>query len=230
MDEATLSKYLDELSEELSANEPFRWMIQGSIKNAIKPFVKDPNRDQSFQKLIDIDITQMAYDTVNHVIRLLPSPVEDITVHIFPAIESKGGGACFAPGKILLCIRCDELAPWRLKRNIAHEYSHTVRMVQKPQATAHGFGEAIPYSMRDYLVFEGLAIVLSESLYAHPAFPPHEVSEESEAQFWATTDFDAVGMDAYMKYMTKQAYEIAAKIVRNYVAAHNISIIEALDV
>ena len=117
--------------------------------------------------------------------------------------------------------------PWRLKRNIAHEYSHTVRMVQKPQATAHGFGEAIPYSMRDYLVFEGLAIVLSESLYAHPAFPPHEVSEESEAQFWATTDFDAVGMDAYMKYMTKQAYEIAAKIVRNYVAAHNISIIEA---
>ncbi|WP_127585624.1 hypothetical protein [Paenibacillus koleovorans] len=60
--------------------------------------------------------------------------------------------------------------------------------------------------MRDYLAFEGLAMVLSETLFPHPDFPPDEVSEESEAQFWVTTDFDTIGMEAYMKFMKPEIH------------------------
>lgn len=226
-DDMGYTNELEYLAEELSAEEPHQWMIRGSIRNAALPFASDPKRDASFRKLADMDLTRLTLETVDQVTGRLPAPIDDITVHLFPAIDSKGGGCCYAPGKILLCIRCDELAPFRLKRNIAQEYSHTVRLIQKPQATEHGYGPAVPYTMRDYLAFEGLAMVLADSLYPHPAFPPSEVSEESEAAFWNRVDLDAEGMSAYRTYMSKRAYEIASTIVSAYLATHRISIIEA---
>jgi uncharacterized protein YjaZ len=221
------TKYLDELIDKISVNEPQKWMIKGSINNASKPFVSDENRDRLFQRLLDFDLTKLAYETFQEVTNLFPLSVEEISCHIVPAIESKGGGACYAPGKILLAVRIDEYSPYRLKRNVAHEYSHTLRYLQKPLETAFGYGEAVPYSVRDFLVFEGLASVLPETLYPHPEFHPPEVSEENETNFWTNTDPNAVGMHAYIDYMTMKAYEIGSRIVRKYMSTHNISIIDA---
>ncbi|MEF3307776.1 hypothetical protein PV433_02545 [Paenibacillus sp. GYB004] len=226
--DADYTKYLDDLTEELSANQPTQWMIRASIKNATQPFVADPDRDQSFQKLLDFDLRQLSCETANHVFQLLPCPIEDISIHILPAIESKGGGCCYAPGKFLLGIRCDELAPMRLKRNIAHEYSHTVRYAQEALIDSPN-KSVFPSSktMRGYLAYEGLAMVLGDSLFPHPGFPPYEVSAESEAAFWEKIDLDASGTDAYIRYMTKRAYEISSRIVSSYLAKHEISIVEA---
>ena len=219
-------QFLDNLSEELSENQPFQWMIKGCINNVTKPFVRVSNRDELFQKLIDADLSKVAHETTRRMMDELPTQIDDINVYIFPSIKS-GGGACFAPGNIISTIPCDELAPLYLKRNIAHEYSHTIRMIQKPQETAHGFGESVPYSMRDYLAFEGLAMVLSESLYPHEALTPYEVSFEDETKFWEATDLDVVGMSAYVKYMTMRAYEISSRIVKSYLHVNKVSIIEA---
>ncbi|MFC3768929.1 hypothetical protein [Paenibacillus sp. GCM10012303] len=226
--DADYTQYLDDLTEELSANQPKQWMIRASIENATKPFVADPNRDQSFQKLLDFDLRQLSCETANHVFHLLPCPIDDISIHILPAIESKGGGCCYAPGKFLLGIRCDELAPMRLKRNIAHEYSHTVRYTQEALIDSPN-KSVFPSSktMRGYLAYEGLAMVLGDSLYPHPGFPPYEVSAESEAAFWEKIDLDASGTDAYIRFMTKRAYEISSRIVSSYIAKHEISIVEA---
>jgi len=227
LDDHSFTKYLNDLTEELSANQPYKWMIRGSINNASKPFASDPHRDKQFQKLLDLDLEKIAYEAFDQVTRLLPPPVDEILCHIVPAIESKGGGACYAPGKILLALRIDDLSPFRLRRNIAHEYSHTIRYIQKPIESDFGFGEAIPYSVRDFLIFEGLASVLPETLYPHIELPVPEVSSESEAAFWEKTKLDATGMDAYIEYMSMKAYEIGSRIVRKYLETHKISIVEA---
>jgi hypothetical protein len=78
LDNDSYSKFLDDLIQQLSLNEPYRWMIKGSINNASKPFVNDPLRDNIFQKLLDFNLTLTAYETFEQVIQLLPSPVEQI--------------------------------------------------------------------------------------------------------------------------------------------------------
>ena len=172
---------------------------QRQYQQRLQTFVSDPNRDRLFQKLLDCDLTRIAHETFDRVTTLLPSPVEEIVCHIVPAVGSKGGGACYAPGKILICVPSDELSPVRLKRNIAHEYSHTYRYAIKSMETQFGFGDAVPYRVRDYLIFEGLAGVLAETLFPHPGLPAPEVSADKEADFWRTTDLEAVGMDAYIQ-------------------------------
>lgn len=230
LNDTQFTEEMDNLIEELSVNEPYKWMIKGCINNATKPFASDSYRDISFQKLVDFDLSKIAVETFEEVIELLPrTPIDEITCYIFPAILGKGGGCNFAPGKILLSIVVDDLAPIRLKRNVAHEYSHTVRSLQKPMETEFGYGEAVPYSMRDYLILEGLAMVLGgEVLYPHPDIPGIDVSAEREQKFWNNTDLDAIGMNnAYIKYMTLTAYEIGSRIVRSYLATNQISIFEA---
>ncbi|WP_010275528.1 hypothetical protein [Paenibacillus senegalensis] len=100
-------------------------------------------------------------------------------------------------------------------------------MVHKPQDTKHGYSQAVSYSIRNYLIFEGLAGVLPEVLYPHEAFPPLPITKEREAEFWSELEPEAAGMEAYMKYMNRAAYEIGARIVRNYLKNQNKTILEA---
>ena len=120
-----------------------------------------------------------------------------------PAVDRAGGGCTIAPGKILVALRVDALARTRLARNIAHEYSHGVRMASRPQA-ADGYGEHVPYSVRDHLVFEGLASVLVETLYPAAMEDP-EVSAEEELRWGAKADLDAKGTLAYVEHVGPRA-------------------------
>lgn len=228
VDSDTFAATLDRLSDELSTNQPypFNFFAQASIRNAVKPFVIDNSRDEKMQQLVNVDLSSVGKACCERVSTLLPSSINDIEVHIFPAIERFGGGCTIAPGKILVCVKVDELAPVRLQRNIAHEYSHSVRMTIKPQATEHGYGEEVPYSVRDYLVFEGLAMLVSDILYPAP-IPPIELSDEDEETWWRGANLDAVGVEGYVNHIDQRAYEIGSRIVRTYMQNQGVSIMEA---
>lgn len=76
----------------------------------------------------------------------------------------------------------------RLVRNIAHEYSHTLRMRHWPQEEGHGFGPARRYTIADFLVFEGLAENLVEQFHVHPAFPARTVADDVAQRFWEAVE------------------------------------------
>ena len=227
IDNDTFTYTLDRLSEELSKNQPdpFDFFVQASIRNAVKPFVSESSRDERLQQLIELNLTEVAEGSCERVSTLLPSPIEDIEAYIFPAFD-RGGGCTVAPGKIFISVKIDEWAPVRLQRNIAHEYSHSVRMTQKPQATDHGYGEEMPYTVRDYLIFEGLAMVSSDILYP-ASLPPYELDDKDEDAWWNEANLDAVGSDGYINHIGLIAYEIGSRIVRTYMDNHGISIMQA---
>ncbi|GMA62961.1 DUF2268 domain-containing protein [Alicyclobacillus fastidiosus] len=227
VDDDTLANTLDGLSDELSKNQPypFNFFVQASIRNAVKPFVSESTRDGRLQRLMNFDLKKVAEESCERVSTLLPSPIEDIEVHIFPAFD-RGGGCTIAPGKVFVSVKIDDLAPVIIQRNFAHEYSHSVRMTQKPQAAEHRYGEEIPYTVRDYLVFEGLAMVCSDILY--PAqISPIELSEADEDAWWNEANLDAVGGEAYVNYIGQRAYEIGSRIIRAYMQNQGVSVLEA---
>lgn len=227
-DDTTFNNILEQLSVQLSQNEPspFSFFVQASIRNAVKPFVSDSLRDHKFQRLLDFGLTAIASESCKQVSDCLPSEINDIEVHIFPSVDGYGGGCTIAPGKILVCVKVDDLAPVRLQRNIAHEYSHGVRMTRKPQATEHGYGREVPYTVRDYVVFEGLAMMTSEVMYPAP-IAPLELSEEAEESWWNTVDLDATGIGGYVEYINEKTYEIGRRIIRAYMQNNGVSISEA---
>jgi len=102
---------------------------------------------------------------------------------------------------------------------IAHEYSHTQR----------DFGQFQPETVRDYLIFEGLAMVLAETMVPKPIpYPWDDVTADQEADFWETVDLDARGLEAYTRYMRHDtAYETGSRIIRSYLDRHGMSIAEA---
>ena len=228
IDDVTFTATLDQISQDLSSNQPypFNFFVQASIRNSVKPFATDASRDEKLQHLLNFDLAKVGRASCERVSTLLPSPINDIQTHIFPAIEKFGGGCTIAPGKILVSVKIDDLAPARLQRNVAHEFSHGVRMTQKPQATEHGYGEVVPYTVRDYLIFEGLAGVLCATLYPAP-IPAYNVSDEEEEAWWNGANLEVVDSDGYIKYISLKAYEIGSRIVRAYMQKHSISIIEA---
>jgi hypothetical protein len=69
---------------------------------------------------------------------------------------------------------------------LAHEYSHLFR----------GFGEHRPDTMREYLVMEGMAMVLAEATFPlrMTASPWWEPSREEKGAFWASFDPEARGL------------------------------------
>lgn len=228
IDDGRFNAILDEISHDLSKGHPypFNFFAQASIRNAARPFVTDIERNGKLEQLLSLNLTEVGKESCERVSSLLSSPINDIEVHIVPAVDGFGGGCVIAPGKILICVKVDELAPVRLQRNIAHEFSHSVRMTQNPQATEHGYGKEIPYTVRDYLVYEGLAMINSEILYPAP-IPPFELSELDENTWWNETNLDAVGVEGYVNHVGLRAYEIGSRIVRAYMQNHGVSITEA---
>lgn len=228
MDDDTYIAILDRVSSELSNNQPspFNWFVRAGIRNAAKPFATDSSRNGNLQRLIDFNLTDVGQTCFERVSSLLSAPISDLELHIVPAIDQFGGGCCIAPGKVLVAVKIDEFSPVRLQRNVAHEYSHSVRMTQKPQATEHGYGHEVRYTIRDYLIFEGLAMVLSDTLYPSP-IQPHDVSDTEEEAWWNEVNIDAVGVKGYVDYIGLRAYEIGSRIVRAYLGNRDISVLQA---
>jgi uncharacterized protein YjaZ len=102
---------------------------------------------------------------------------------------------------------------------ICHEYSHVLR--------EYGVHEAA--TVADYLICEGLAMVVGETFAGKPnPYPWDEVTSLQEREFWDHVDIEAPGLEGYMTYMGSEiSYEAGARIVRSYVARHRISIVEA---
>ena len=218
---------LSRLSDQLGGDEPypFKFFVQASIRNVVQPLLSDASRDERLKMLLGWNLTPVARESAQHVSTVLPAPIDTIEVHIFPAWD-RGGGCTIAPGKVFISVKIDELAPIRLQRNIAHEYSHSVRMTQKPQASEHGYGIAVPYTVRDYLIFEGLAGVTAEVSYPAP-LPPPCLAEADEAAWWNAANLDAVGPAAYRDYIGDRASEIGQRIVRAYLQNHGTTVVQA---
>lgn len=204
--------------------------MQASIRNVVLPFSEDPLRSDKLMRLGETQITKVAEQCIERVLTALTSVFEDIDVHLFPTCNGFGGGCTISPGKILVTATLEEdLAPIKLQRTITHEYSHCVRMTKYPQATEHGFGDEIPYSVRDYLVFEGLAMVLSDEVYPTASIPnyPYPVTDEMEEAWWRDAQTDMVGPQGYIKHMNLRGYEISRRIVSHYLDQNNATIFEA---
>lgn len=229
-DDATYIERLTQISRSLSLNrpEPFDMFVTSSIQHAAMALVKDSQRNVLLRQLNQLDLAQIGEDALSRLRELLPTPIAHLQLHILPAMASSAGGVSMAPGHILVCLRSDAWSTERLQRNVAHEYSHGVRQSQKPQLTEFGFGEAVPYTVRDFLVFEGLAMILADTLYPAP-ISPEPVSLGDEQEWWTKIDLDACGFEAYARYFGVQACEIGARIVRSYIRTHHRTVIAAHD-
>ena len=220
LDDPAFTRAVDALTDDLCRGQPLASVIRRRIDRALRPLAEDPDRQIALFKLSRYDVLIIARGTVDDLVALLPPPLGRISCHIIPSAGTRGSGSCFAPDGLLVAAPCDGAVLSWLPFVIAHEYSHTLRY----------FGEHAPDTVRDYLIFEGLAMVLAETLFP-PSFVPYpwsEPSPEPEAGFWAEVDPNARGDDACANYVSSDlAYTIGARIVRHYLRCHEISIVAA---
>ncbi len=180
---------------------------------------------------------EVAGRELGRLVSLADPGVEVVECHLFPCLNQKHrGGFCYAPGKMLILIPLMELWEKRLRRNITHEYSHTVRMRRWPLDQRHGFGPAFRYTIREHLVFEGLAENLVEQFHADPDFPLAAVTTEEEARFWEAVQphFERENWDAYGVLMNPGAglpsrvgYTVGYHLVKRYLDRQGITALAA---
>ena len=165
---------------------------------------------------------------------LVTPETEEIACHLHPGrAPDRGGGLSFAPGKLLLGVAISDDWQGRLERGLAHEYSHTLRMAIWPQDTRHGYGAARALTVRDYLVFEGLAEALADELYPYRGLMPDDLPPPVEAAYWTFIgpQLDATGWPAYIDYILcgsnedlpgMAGYRVGAQIIRSYMRRHGL--------
>lgn len=218
---------VEELLVTTFRHEPwYDWMIRGSLRHRCLGIPDDATQEitTALTTLTTRPVENVIIAAMTHLTTILPPPMGIIECHVVPGIERDfGGGASFAPGKMLLGLPLSEHWADSLRRNCAHEYSHTLRMAAWPQDTRHGFGEGHEYSIREYLVFEGAAECLAHQMYPqeHPDIGPME-----ERTYWdyIRPYLDEVGLPGYIRAMFTDipgvpfllGYRIAERIVAAY--------------
>ncbi len=229
LDDAAFARHVHKLGQELSRGlpSPFDRFVHLSLAHATLPLASVPRRRDWLGDVVARDLGRVGADAFEQDTALLPAPYRDPALHIVPAAPGSGGGLSMAPGVVLALVVPDELAEARLRRNVAHELSHGARQVRKPQLSQYGYGPQVSYTTRDYLMFEGLAEVLADTLYPAPIAPPM-VTPEQEAAWWATVDLDAVGFGAYGQYCSNAVSgQIGARIVRAFLSRHGVDVVQA---
>ena len=219
LDDAGFADRVETLKRRLARGQPLAVLVRRAVGTATDGLATAPNRDELLERLLEQNPVKAARDALRRVTAILPPVRGRITCHLLPNGGNRGSGNCFREDRLIAAAPCEgDAASW-LCFVIAHEYSHTHR----------DFGEHRPDTVRDYLIFEGLAMVLAETAFPKPEpYPWDEVTAEQEADFWATTDVEARGLEAYMRYMSHDAaYETGARIVRAYLERHGVSIVEA---
>lgn len=203
---------------------PWCAFVAGTVRNTAARLADLSDRDARLERFLSLPIADSVNETLANQTARLPVPVSQICVDVLPGWD-RGGGVTVSPGSMIVVVRHGLTALASIRRNVGHEYSHTVRMVRRPQDERHGYGPASPYSVRDYLIFEGLATVLAEQ--CDPTIPADAVSADQEDRLWKNFDLDAQGFSAYARYMGMGAYEVGARVVRSYLVRHGIGIEEA---
>lgn len=188
--------------------------------------------------LAESGMDEIAEHELKRLVQLENPETRTLECHLFPCLHpDRRGGFCFAPGKMLILIPLMDLWEKRLVRNICHEYSHTLRMTKWPLDERHGFGPTFRYTVREHLVFEGLAENLVEEMHPDPKdFPVEQVTEGEERRFWEAISphFNKENWDAYGVLMNPAAglprrigYIVGSRIVRSYLRRHGMSALSA---
>lgn len=229
------------LAAEAFAGEPW---YDRACRMAVAAGAGAPGTAEMLGALAASGMDEIARGELLRLVRILPPPTESVECHLFPCLHpDRRGGFCYAPGKMLILMPLTDRWQLRLVRNITHEYSHTLRMARWPADERHGFGPAFPYSVRDFLVFEGLAECLVQQFHADPGLPPPQASPEDEARCLALLDrhLHLVGTEAYMAFLRPHdsippgtGYAVAYSLVQRFLrregmtatAAHSLSYAE----
>jgi Predicted Zn-dependent protease (DUF2268) len=219
LDNGTFADQVERLQQRLARSNPVAILTRRTLGEAMGRLETAPDRDVLLRYVLEQGAPKVALKTLLQLTRELP-PVEDrITCHLVPNGGDRGSGNAFGADRLLAIVPCKgDVVSW-LGFVIAHEYSHTQR----------GFRLADTDTVRDFLIFEGLAMVLGESVV--PVIGrkfQDEATDEQVADFWDAVDAEAYGLDGYMEYMGRDgAYEAGARIVRAYLQRHAVSIVEA---
>jgi hypothetical protein len=217
-DDATFTEYVKRLRRRVSRSNPEAVLTRRTIDRAIDGLRDAPDRDELLQHLVSQDCPVAVRSLLRRLAAVLPPARGRMTCHVLPNAGTRGTGNCFGDDRLLVTVPAKgEAVPW-LQFVIAHEYSHSRYDYDVAAAT-----------VRDFLVSEGLAMVLAETFASKPhPYPWDQVTPEQEAEFWETVDLSAQGLDAYMTYMGSDAsYEVGARIIRSYLRFRDTSIAEA---
>jgi hypothetical protein len=217
-DDAALMGYVKRLKRRVSRSNPEAVLTRRTIDQAIDGLREAPDRDELLQHVARQDCPQAARSILTRLADTLPPLGGRTTCHLLANAGTRGTGNCFGQDRLLVTVPAHgDALPW-LEFVIAHEYSHTQCDYDVDTAT-----------VRDFLISEGLAMVLAETFAAKPQpYPWDQVTQEEEAAFWKQIDPAARGLEAYMTYMGSEAsYEAGARVVRAYLGRHNISIADA---
>lgn len=215
---------LEALLTEHFGGEPWEWLVRASARHS-RQRPDGPPVEPLLRRLDALGLDRLAEEALARLATLLPPPTEAVHCHLLPTLGANMGGCSYAPGKMLMVLGDRDALDRRLLRNVAHEYSHTVRMARWPQDERHGFGPVRPYSVRAYLVFEGLADALADHLYpwdrSDERLPP-----ELEPTYWAavTPHLDETGSNAYVAYVAGEmpglppgaGYAAGARLVKRF--------------
>jgi uncharacterized protein YjaZ len=188
---------------------------------------------QALAQLCKQPVEEVAKETLVRMNSILPLEMTSLECHLYPSEEpNASGGMSFAPGKMLIAVPTGKDWAIQVQRNCVHEYSHSLRMALWPQDQRHGYGPAVSYNLRHYLIFEGLAITLENEIYPRSE-NRDEINPQQEEQYWLTIcpHIEETGWPAYINYIlcaghksfpVTFGYQIGAKIVQSYKEKHNI--------
>jgi hypothetical protein len=219
LDDGAFAGEVEHLSEVLCQEQALAHLIRFIVNSGAKPLASDPERQSKLATLDREELPGKLRRGFERISSCLPPPLGLIRCHLLPAVGERGSGVCFAPDEIIVCVPVDGDASGWLLPTAIHEYSHTQR----------GFNEHAPVTIRDNLIFEGLAMLLPETIAPWPITWPQPPPEQ-EARFWETTDLEATSNDeeAHARYMQNEvAYAMGTRIVRSYLDRHRLSIVGA---
>jgi len=218
---------LEALLAEHFGGEPWERLVRLSARHSFAQPGR-PAPEPLLQRLCASDLDRRAEDALRRLVALLPPPRGPVRCHVLPSLTAAMGGCSYAPGKMLIALADKDVLESRLLRNVAHEYSHSVRLALWPQDAAHGCGPAQPHSVRAYLVMEGLADALADHLYPWDR-PDARLPEALEPAYWdaIAPHLDETGSAAYVSWVVGEmpglpsgaGYAAGTRLVRSFLRA-----------
>ncbi len=219
LDDDAFAGQVERLKRRLARSNPVAMLTRRTIGGAMEALAMAPDRDELLLELLDQNPAGAARTMLLELTAILPPVDGYVTCHLAPNGGDRGSGNCFGSDRLLTTVPCKgEMEPW-MRFVIAHEYSHTQRGIRLSDQD----------TVRDFLIFEGLAMVLAETYVPTIGLMfREESSDEQVARFWADADLGARGLDGYMAEMGRDgAYEAGARVIRAYQQHHGTSIADA---